>query len=314
MKIPVPGSRNPEQMATRAGAVLRGLGRLPPPLSVHRVARPPGPHYRHGVTRVIDACAHRRLLSTEPAASSHHATLSAALKPTRAQLATLALASGLPFVGFGFADNAIMIMVGDQIDSSLGVRFGISTMAAAGLGNLFSDVVGISLVRRARHAPHSSHAQGLRHAMRAPYLRRSLTSARPCSAIVQGEVIEACVARFITAPPLSPEQLNMRQTRLVKGSANAIGIAIGCLIGMFPLLWINDRKPVYFDDDEMALFHRQFAPCTPHGMHAVCMRFVCIHGVCVMPCVYVRRWRLAAAVFRATSPRAVVHGRGRRHE
>ena len=46
-------------------------------------------------------------------------------------------------VGFGFADNAIMIVAGDRIDATLGVRLGFSTLAAAGLGNLISDVAGI---------------------------------------------------------------------------------------------------------------------------------------------------------------------------
>jgi hypothetical protein len=38
-----------------------------------------------------------------------------------------------------------MIIAGDRIDSMLGVTFGISTMAAAGLGNLLSDIVGVSV-------------------------------------------------------------------------------------------------------------------------------------------------------------------------
>ena len=141
-------------------------------------------------------------------------------KPTRSQLITLACASGLPFVGFGFADNFIMILVGDYIDATLGVAFGLSTMAAAGFGNLISDVVGISL----------------------------------------GEVIEAQVAKVLTAPPLSFEQLQLRTTRLVKGSANAMGITIGCLLGMAPLLWKEDRKAVFFNDDELDVYHSSFAP------------------------------------------------------
>lgn len=48
-------------------------------------------------------------------------------------------------IGFGFADNFIMILAGDVIDNKLGVLFGFSTLAAAGLGNLISDVAGISL-------------------------------------------------------------------------------------------------------------------------------------------------------------------------
>ena len=38
-----------------------------------------------------------------------------------------------------------MIVVGEQIDCTLGVKFGLSTMAAAGVGNTISDMVGISL-------------------------------------------------------------------------------------------------------------------------------------------------------------------------
>ena len=113
-----------------------------------------------------------------------------------------------------------MILVGDQIDCTLGVKFGLSTMAAAGFGNLISDVVGISL----------------------------------------GEVIEAGVAKVLSAPPLTYEQLQLRTTRLVKGSANAIGITIGCLLGMVPLLWMNDRKAVFFNDDELDVYHSSFAP------------------------------------------------------
>lgn len=133
---------------------------------------------------------------------------------------TLSASVGLPFVGFGFADNFIMILAGDYLDSTIGVKFGLSTMAAAGIGNLISDVVGLSL----------------------------------------GEIIEAGVARVITSPPLSHEQLNLRAVRLVKASAGAVGISVGCIIGMFPLLFMHDRKAVFFDDDELALFQLQFAP------------------------------------------------------
>ena len=68
-----------------------------------------------------------------------------ACRPTNQQLLTTAIASGIPFVGFGFCDNAIMLMAGERIEASLGVAFGITTLAAAGLGNLISDVVGLGL-------------------------------------------------------------------------------------------------------------------------------------------------------------------------
>ena len=145
----------------------------------------------------------------------------AATPPSRSQLFRLAVGVGVPMVGFGIADNAIMIVAGDHIDATLGVRFGFSTLAAAGLGNLLSDVCGISL----------------------------------------GEVIEGwCVHLGLEAPALTVEQAAMRTTRMTKWGAGALGITIGCLIGMLPLLFMQDRKQVYFTDDDLALFQRQFAP------------------------------------------------------
>jgi Transmembrane protein 65 len=46
---------------------------------------------------------------------------------------------------FGTCDNAILILAGEYIDLTLGVTMGISTMAAAALGNLVSDVAGVGL-------------------------------------------------------------------------------------------------------------------------------------------------------------------------
>lgn len=57
----------------------------------------------------------------------------------------MALQRAVPFVGFGFMDNAIMILAGDYIEASIGVTLGISTMAAAALGVLVADVLGLSV-------------------------------------------------------------------------------------------------------------------------------------------------------------------------
>ena len=43
-----------------------------------------------------------------------------------------------------FLDNVIMLFAGEGIDNALGLRLGITTLASAGLGNLFADVVGVS--------------------------------------------------------------------------------------------------------------------------------------------------------------------------
>lgn len=61
------------------------------------------------------------------------------------QLQNLFYFNALPFVGFGFLDNFIMIVAGEYIDTTLGATLAISTMAAAAMGNLVSDVAGIGL-------------------------------------------------------------------------------------------------------------------------------------------------------------------------
>ena len=89
----------------------------------------------------------------------------------------VALASAVPFIGFGFMDNAIMIMAGprrptalaarqqpaarramsapdaragDLIEFQLGTLLSVSTMGAAAIGNLISDVAGVGLGSQAR--------------------------------------------------------------------------------------------------------------------------------------------------------------------
>ncbi|XP_029360813.1 transmembrane protein 65-like [Echeneis naucrates] len=125
--------------------------------------------------------------------------------PTAAQLRYVLLHNALPFVGFGFLDNCIMIVAGTQIELSIGVILGISTMAAAALGNLVSDLAGLGL---------------------AGY-------------------VEALASRLgMQIPDLSPKQADMWQTRVSSHAGKAIGIGIGCILGMFPLLFFN------YDDEK----------------------------------------------------------------
>ena len=51
--------------------------------------------------------------------------------------------------------------------------------------------------------------------------------------------------------------------KLIKGGAGAIGISIGCLLGMFPLLFMSNRKEVFFTDEEMNLFQQYFSHMPP---------------------------------------------------
>ncbi|XP_078072876.1 transmembrane protein 65 isoform X2 [Mustelus asterias] len=123
--------------------------------------------------------------------------------PSSAQRRYVFLHSAIPFVGFGFLDNAIMIVAGTQIELSIGVIFGISTMAAAALGNLVSDVAGLGL---------------------AGY-------------------VEALASRLgLPSPDLNPKQADMWQTRLSSQLGKVIGVTIGCILGMFPLLFFKTEE------------------------------------------------------------------------
>ncbi|NWH30948.1 TMM65 protein, partial [Chloropsis hardwickii] len=125
--------------------------------------------------------------------------------PSPGQLRHVFFHNALPFVGFGFLDNAIMIAAGTQIELSIGVVLGISTMAGkyCGIQNhlLFS-----------------------------------------CSCSLAGYV-EALASRLgLSIPDLTPKQADMWQTRLSAHLGKAIGVTIGCILGMFPLLFFGEEE------------------------------------------------------------------------
>jgi len=119
---------------------------------------------------------------------------------TKQQLHATALRTGIPMVGFGFLDNAIMLIAGDAIDHSFGVVLGISTLAAAGLGNLVSDLAGLGL----------------------------------------GDYVERICARMgIGEANLTKYQEKLRVVGRWKLLGTVVGVTIGCLLGMLPLLFMD---------------------------------------------------------------------------
>ncbi|XP_073086195.1 transmembrane protein 65 isoform X3 [Manis javanica] len=123
-----------------------------------------------------------------------------ALPPTPGQLRYVFIHNAIPFIGFGFLDNAIMVVAGTHIEMSIGIILGISTMAAAALGNLVSDLAGLGL---------------------AGY-------------------VEALASRLgLSIPDLTPKQVDMWQTRVSTHLGKAVGVTIGCILGMFPLLFLG---------------------------------------------------------------------------
>ena len=77
--------------------------------------------------------------------TAHPHLIGSATEPSTRQLQLVALGQAVPFVGFGVMDNMIMILSGDYIDLTLGVALGISTLCAAAIGNIMSDLAGVGL-------------------------------------------------------------------------------------------------------------------------------------------------------------------------
>jgi len=111
------------------------------------------------------------------------------------------LFNAIPFVGFGMLDNFIMIIAGEYIDLKLGAVLGISTMAAAALGNLISDIAGVGTA---------------------------------------GYIESLCGRAGLSTPDLTMQQHTMWQTRWTTALGRGIGVSIGCVIGMFPLLFMHN--------------------------------------------------------------------------
>ena len=124
-------------------------------------------------------------------------------EPTRWQLTKLMLRISVPFVGFGFLDNAIMIVAGDQIDALLGASLGLSAMAAAGLGNLVSDVIGIQ---------------------------------------ASGTIERSADRVGLPDPQLSRSQMAGSSAVVASSLASMLGISLGCILGLVPLLFMEGEE------------------------------------------------------------------------
>ncbi|KAG1690197.1 hypothetical protein DVH05_028270 [Phytophthora capsici] len=168
------------------------------PEAAQRLSALLSPSTSRNLSRALESV---RKSPSKVAATSEVAT-AAVLDPTTQELKMVALQVGLPFIGFGFVDNFIMILAGDYIDLTLGVSLGISSMAAAGIGNTISDIAGLGL----------------------------------------GNVVEDFCARIgLPVPALTSEQMLLKSTRLAKVAGSSIGVTIGCLLGMVPLLFLETR-------------------------------------------------------------------------
>jgi len=140
-----------------------------------------------------------------------------ACPPTVMQLRMLGFASALPFVGFGFLDNFLMILFGDIIDGTLCVMFSFSTMAAAAIGNTISDAAGI----------------------------------------FSGGFVEHLATKLgVEEPLLTREQRQLFVTKAWQYVGQVLGIVIGCTLGCCPLLWIdaNEGARLKHEKEQRAIF------------------------------------------------------------
>ena len=133
-------------------------------------------------------------------ASSAAAFAAAPKRPSTADLRKVFAVNMIPFVAFGFIDNSVLIYAGDAIDGTVGVAFGLSSLAAAAMGQIFSDTSGVLF----------------------------------------GSTIEDMVLRLgLTLPQLTPEQQLMRATRFASTAGKVVGVISGCTLGLGNLLFID---------------------------------------------------------------------------
>ena len=113
--------------------------------------------------------------------------------PSKLQLRRHAVVMAVPMVGFGFMDNLVMIQAGDMIDNSIGVAFGLATLTSAAYGQIVSDVTG------------------------------TLT----------GGAVDALASRLgLARAELTSAQMQLRSVKVSGTIGAAVGVAIGCFLGM----------------------------------------------------------------------------------
>ncbi|GJP42581.1 hypothetical protein CLOM_g2132 [Closterium sp. NIES-68] len=133
---------------------------------------------------------------------AQNAKMEAADRPLNVhQLGLLATRSAIGNIGFGVTDNTIMIIAGDIIEGTLGAAFGISTLMAAGLGNAVSDIIGT----------------------------------------IFREYIEGATGHFLPDVNFSSKQLADSRARWAETGGATVGVTIGCLLGLAPLLVLKQR-------------------------------------------------------------------------
>ena len=135
--------------------------------------------------------------------TSASSSVAAVQPPTPLQLRRHALTMAVPMVGFGCIDNLVMIQAGDLIDNSIGVAFGLATLTSAAYGQIVSDV---------------------------------------CGTLSAGTVEALAASLGLPRANLTIEQLRLRSVQIAGTAGAVVGVAIGCLLGMSCLLFMDLEK------------------------------------------------------------------------
>lgn len=143
------------------------------------------------------------------------------------------IVNGVPFVGFGFLDNFLMIIAGDYIEGSIGVYFCLTTMAAAALGNTVSDVFGLWL---ATYVEQFCRFIGIRPPELTPTQCNMKVTHRLASLVIDLDLLQNSTWKI---------QAKIKILILfyfVYFQGRVIGITIGCILGMIPLLFKEEKQ------------------------------------------------------------------------
>mmetsp|Transcript_13796 Transcript_13796/g.22466 ORF Transcript_13796/g.22466 Transcript_13796/m.22466 type:complete len:304 (+) Transcript_13796:116-1027(+) len=104
--------------------------------------------------------------------------------------------------GFGFMDNTIMIHAGHYVDCTLGVTFSLSTLAAAGIGQIFSGIGGVLF----------------------------------------GDALDTAFRRIRGSTTMTTAQRAMRASRMAGLTGGIVGVMLGCTLGLVNLLFVDEHK------------------------------------------------------------------------
>ena len=139
-------------------------------------------------------------------------------------------ACAMPMVGFGAMDNTIMIHAGDMIDNFFGhyLRF---TLVAAAFGQVSPPPLLSPLPFFHPTFFISLHTHTLSQLF------------SDVAGVMCGGTVEAFAARCgFTSPRMTSAQRSMRSTRLLGTLGSAIGVMVGCCLGMGNLFFLDLEK------------------------------------------------------------------------